>query len=108
MLLSRSPLSFHPKMKLPHDLHVSDAPPAFILSQDQTLLEFLGLPHTHGYTGSRSLFFILPIPQLSRFTPQRVRKFFRFIADYYFIILQEGLSSSFDLPPYKYYTLNNS
>ena len=43
VLLTRSPLSihiFHPKMKvmyLSFDLHVLGTPPAFILSQDQTL-----------------------------------------------------------------------
>ena len=40
MLLSRSPLSPGPKSRIPFDLHASDVPPAFILSQDQTLLEF--------------------------------------------------------------------
>ena len=42
MLLSRSPLSPGPKSRIPFDLHVSDVPPAFILSQDQTLLRFKG------------------------------------------------------------------
>ena len=43
VLLTRSPLSFifvHPKTseyKAPFDLHVLGAPPAFVLSQDQTL-----------------------------------------------------------------------
>ena len=43
VLLTRSPLSygyFHPKASVsiaPFDLHVLGAPPAFVLSQDQTL-----------------------------------------------------------------------
>ena len=37
VLLTRSPLSPHPKTRLSFDLHVLGTPPAFILSQDQTL-----------------------------------------------------------------------
>ena len=37
VLLTRSPLSFGPKSSAPFDLHVLGAPPAFVLSQDQTL-----------------------------------------------------------------------
>ena len=36
-LLTRSPLSTHPKVSFSFDLHVLGTPPAFILSQDQTL-----------------------------------------------------------------------
>ena len=36
-LLTRSPLSDHPKTITPFDLHVLGTPPAFVLSQDQTL-----------------------------------------------------------------------
>ena len=36
-LLTRPPLSFLPKEKTPFDLHVLSTPPAFVLSQDQTL-----------------------------------------------------------------------
>ena len=36
-LLTRSPLSDHPKKITPFDLHVLGTPPAFVLSQDQTL-----------------------------------------------------------------------
>ena len=36
-LLIRSPLSDHPKTITPFDLHVLGTPPAFVLSQDQTL-----------------------------------------------------------------------
>src|SRR3712207_8396121 len=37
VLLTRSPLNFPPKRKSPFDLHVLSTPPAFVLSQDQTL-----------------------------------------------------------------------
>ena len=36
-LLTRSPLSKIPKHLTPFDLHVLGTPPAFVLSQDQTL-----------------------------------------------------------------------
>ena len=36
-LLTRSPLSREPKSPAPFDLHVLGTPPAFVLSQDQTL-----------------------------------------------------------------------
>ncbi len=36
-LLTRSPLSRKPKLSTPFDLHVLGTPPAFVLSQDQTL-----------------------------------------------------------------------
>ena len=41
MLLTRSPLSPEPKLWFSLDLHVLGAPPAFVLSQDQTLREDL-------------------------------------------------------------------
>ena len=41
MLLTRSPLSPGPKPWFSLDLHVLSAPPAFVLSQDQTLREDL-------------------------------------------------------------------
>ena len=37
MVLTRSPVSPHPKVWFSLDLHVLGAPPAFVLSQDQTL-----------------------------------------------------------------------
>src|SRR5579875_2138592 len=37
VLLTRSPLGFPPKRNPPFDLHVLGTPPAFVLSQDQTL-----------------------------------------------------------------------
>ena len=43
MILTRSPLSPRPKPGFSLDLHVLSAPPAFVLSQDQTLRE-VGLP----------------------------------------------------------------
>ena len=36
-LLTRSPLKIEPKLNFPFDLHVLGTPPAFVLSQDQTL-----------------------------------------------------------------------
>jgi hypothetical protein len=39
VLLTRSPLSPGPKARFSLDLHVLSAPPAFVLSQDQTLRE---------------------------------------------------------------------
>ena len=36
-LLTRSPLGYQPKSISPFDLHVLGTPPAFVLSQDQTL-----------------------------------------------------------------------
>ena len=39
MILTRSPLSPEPKLWFSLDLHVLSAPPAFVLSQDQTLRE---------------------------------------------------------------------
>ena len=41
MLLTRSPLIPQPKPGSPFDLHVLSTPPAFVLSQDQTLHEIL-------------------------------------------------------------------
>ena len=35
--LTRSPLEYPPKGTFPFDLHVLTTPPAFVLSQDQTL-----------------------------------------------------------------------
>lgn len=37
VLLTRSPLEYPPKGAFPFDLHVLSTPPAFVLSQDQTL-----------------------------------------------------------------------
>ena len=45
VLLTRSPLIPHPKVSSSFDLHVLSTPPAFVLSQDQTLREkTLSLP----------------------------------------------------------------
>jgi hypothetical protein len=44
VLLTRSPLSPGPKPWFSLDLHVLSAPPAFVLSQDQTLHEDLVSP----------------------------------------------------------------
>ena len=40
-LLTRSPLGIPPKQNSPFDLHVLSTPPAFVLSQDQTLHKVL-------------------------------------------------------------------
>jgi hypothetical protein len=45
VLLTRSPLSPRPKPRFSLDLHVLSAPPAFVLSQDQTLRE--EIDHRH-------------------------------------------------------------
>ena len=44
VLLTRSPLSPEPKLRFSLDLHVLGAPPAFVLSQDQTLREETDCP----------------------------------------------------------------
>ena len=46
-LLTRPPLGSTPKGRSPFDLHVLGAPPAFVLSQDQTL-SFIPFPNKHG------------------------------------------------------------
>jgi hypothetical protein len=48
VLLTRSPLSPGPKPWFSLDLHVLSAPPAFVLSQDQTLREETRLPTEAG------------------------------------------------------------
>ena len=60
VLLTRSPLSGDPKIPFTFDLHVLSTPPAFILSQDQTLRcspNPVGRisTHTHRFRSSRSL-----------------------------------------------------
>jgi hypothetical protein len=47
VLLSRPPLAASPKTALPLDLHVLGTPPAFILSQDQTLQKDFDLLKKH-------------------------------------------------------------
>ena len=50
MLLTRSPLVYPKKGALPFDLHVLSTPPAFVLSQDQTLhRKKFRHTHTHHY-----------------------------------------------------------
>jgi hypothetical protein len=53
VLLTRSPLSPVPKDWFSLDLHVLSAPPAFVLSQDQTLREdvFAGQSRRNGGAG---------------------------------------------------------
>ncbi len=50
MLLTRSPLSPDPKVRFSLDLHVLSAPPAFVLSQDQTLREDVFVPKDDLFT----------------------------------------------------------
>ena len=57
MLLTRSPLSPGPKSWFSLDLHVLSAPPAFVLSQDQTLREENMRPYTPAETGRAGQFF---------------------------------------------------
>ena len=45
ILLSRPPLYFTLAGKTSLDLHISGTPPAFILSQDQTLKKIVGFPN---------------------------------------------------------------
>ena len=45
-LLTRAPLEYPPKGAFPFDLHVLSTPPAFVLSQDQTL-QFEPMPASH-------------------------------------------------------------
>ncbi len=49
VLLTRSPLSPGPKPWFSLDLHVLSAPPAFVLSQDQTLREGLVAPELENW-----------------------------------------------------------
>ena len=56
VLLTRSPLIHPPKQASPFDLHVLSTPPAFVLSQDQTLQKKQTnhpQPHTHKQTGTQ-------------------------------------------------------
>src|SRR5205823_14132234 len=49
VLLTRSPLSPSPKAWFSLDLHVLSAPPAFVLSQDQTLREEWSVPKDESF-----------------------------------------------------------
>ncbi len=60
MLLTRSPLSPGPKPRFSLDLHVLSAPPAFVLSQDQTLREETRCPDDRPRSGSREANLSLP------------------------------------------------
>ncbi len=53
VLLTRSPLTTQPKPGDPFDLHVLSTPPAFVLSQDQTLQKRMKKP-PHHHSGSRT------------------------------------------------------
>ena len=45
MLLTRSPLEYPASRAFPFDLHVLSTPPAFVLSQDQTLHKKISEQH---------------------------------------------------------------
>ena len=55
MLLTRSPLEYPASWAFPFDLHVLSTPPAFVLSQDQTLHENLAKQPTHKRAGVSTL-----------------------------------------------------
>ena len=74
MLLTRSPLSPGPKAWFSLDLHVLSAPPAFVLSQDQTLRED-GLPAKE----SPAIFFTLSLCSKSIPIEQGCDRFIRFL-----------------------------
>ena len=63
MLLTRSPLSPGPKARFSLDLHVLSAPPAFVLSQDQTLREEVvsAIPLVLASRGSFDILFTLSL-----------------------------------------------
>ena len=64
-LLTRSPLSPPSKARwIPFDLHVLSTPPAFILSQDQTLMlkVFLDQNYTSNFVSEIFLFLKVFIP----------------------------------------------
>ena len=54
-LLTRAPLVYPPKGALPFDLHVLSTPPAFVLSQDQTL-QFEPCPDAYTFRFRHRLF----------------------------------------------------
>ena len=84
MLLTRSPLSPGPKPWFSLDLHVLSAPPAFVLSQDQTLRES-GLPASRqaftlslvlkGQGSRRTLTRLRPLPSAASGGRSRVSTF---------------------------------
>ena len=72
MLLTRSPLSPAPKGRFSLDLHVLSAPPAFVLSQDQTLREELSASKKEA--SFRHLELVLKV------SPEGDDRLFRFLA----------------------------
>ena len=55
VLLTRSPLEYFPKEAFPFDLHVLGTPPAFVLSQDQTLHRSASRPRGRSASCERSV-----------------------------------------------------
>ena len=60
MLLTRAPLVYPPKGALPFDLHVLSTPPAFVLSQDQTLQFEPFAQALHAFACNTQLFGVTP------------------------------------------------
>ena len=108
VLLTRPPLSARASSYTPSDLHVLSVPPAFVLSQDQTLkLNFLSpeslLPHTYltqvkyirdhqnyaAYISSRfcSLLRSMTVSQFIYFHLSSVNRFFYFFLTFILFIL---------------------
>ena len=76
MLLTRSPLSPGPKPRFSLDLHVLGAPPAFVLSQDQTLREELVCRRTgKPFTSSLKLTFELVCSKVVSEDTTRLNRF---------------------------------
>ena len=89
MLLTRLPLSPLPKQKLPFDLHVLSTPPAFVLSQDQTLrknLVFLRYASLQLRVASSAHMSALPGRRFA--APRLAQKSLRFFSDPNIVILK--------------------
>ncbi len=73
-LLTRSPLNHQPKSMVPFDLHVLGTPPAFVLSQDQTLVfNLYGCLPASSLPGSRSPAAAAHFPSLGRLQSPALR-----------------------------------
>ena len=95
-LLTRSPLSKTPKDLTPFDLHVLGTPPAFVLSQDQTLKKlYLNAFALKSFSESFALANILKNFRWLKFVYTKLKQF---------IIVQGVLSSSSRYSIYKVQT----
>src|SRR6185503_10536364 len=70
VLLTRSPLSPVPKDRFSLDLHVLSAPPAFVLSQDQTLREESVRRQADETSSSRRLALDFTLSSCSKVVPE--------------------------------------